>query len=834
MLHRFRKTWEMLGRDILVGQRYERNLRSIRDLSIVLMLAGTVMFVMNIQSRAYSISLTSIAIILAGFLVYRRVKKQDRRGAMFLTISAVVLIFTYDIFFVDNGFAYLWTMLIPLAVSYLFSVRAGILVSAYFWLLFVLAFYTPLKTFLENSYDPIIMVRFPVLFLFHTVFTGVVMVQYHKSTLDQIDYEERLRSAKESAEEAWMTAEKERDSAEKANAAKSEFLTNMSHEIRTPINTVLGMNEMILRESLQTRDRLPKERESIRKAFSDIYGYAGNIESAGNSLLFIINDILDFSKIEAGKLDIVETSYRMSSVLKDVSNLISYKAKNKGLAFHIDVSSEIPDVLYGDQVRVRQVMANLLNNAVKYTEQGSILLTLGIMTRQQVAGFSGQQGPVAPLQQVAEPIARPEPEISARPEPEPSPVEEEKVWLVISVKDTGIGIREEDLGRLFQKFERVDLRKNSTIEGTGLGLAITRSLLDKMGGSIQVESVYGEGSTFTAILPQKVGAEEAGRVGGFACGKEENSTREAEVYRESFRAPDARILIVDDTRMNLTVAAGLLKNTELKIDTAVSGAEAIALAKVISYDLILMDQRMPEMDGTEAMRAIKEQTDGANAHTPFICLTADAVTGARERYITEGFTDYLTKPVDRSLMERMIMQYLPAEKIQSGQEESGSRQKEARSGLVVPAPLREAGIDPDEGLRYCGNDEDLYRSLLMEYAVGAEEKQRVLRKDLEAEDWADYAVRVHALKSTSKMIGAGNLSTIAARLEAAAEAGNAGEILQDHKDLERQYAHAAAGILSILNLKPEKRTEAKEEEILEFLPEEVAILEFLPERVPVC
>ncbi len=561
--------------------------------------------------------------------------------------------------------------------------------------------------------------------------------------------------------------------AEHSNAAKSDFLANMSHEIRTPINAVLGMNEMILRESMQARDLLPREREAVRRVFADICQYAGNIESAGSSLLSLINDILDFSKIEAGKLELKEGPYKFSSVLNDVSNMIAFRARDKGLVFRVDADPGLPDGLYGDELRVRQIVTNLLNNAVKYTRKGSIVLS--------VRG-----------------------ELSEA---------EDEVALTISVSDTGIGIRPEDIGKLFQKFQRVDLQKNSTVEGTGLGLAITYSLLEMMGGSIEVESSYGEGSTFTAKLRQKVVSTEA--VGNFQD-KFRKSVLAAEVYHESFRAPEAHILIVDDTRMNLTVAANLLKNTEIGIDTAISGEEAIALCRSIPYDLILMDQRMPEMDGTEAMRLIRAQEDGVNRVTPFICLTADAVSGARERYLAEGFTDYLSKPIDSKALEQTLAKYLPAQKVQ----------RRTETEAAVPAdsfaedewePLRAAGIDPEASLRYCQNDAALCRAMMEEYARAADEKGPQMERYYAARDWKNYAILVHAVKSSSRMLGAETLADLAAGLESAANSEDDAAVEKNHAQMMALYRAAAAAIRLVFA--PEGGEPSDEDEIMEFIPE---------------
>ena len=573
--------------------------------------------------------------------------------------------------------------------------------------------------------------------------------------------------------------------AEHSNAAKSAFLANMSHEIRTPINAILGMNEIILRESLQGRNELPEERGSIRAMFADICNYAGNIESAGNNLLYIINDILDFSKIEAGKLEIVQSAYKLSSVLNDVSNMIAFKAKEKGLDFRVDVDHSLPDGLYGDEVRVRQIFTNVLNNAVKYTEKGTIRFSVGH---------------------------------------EGADAQEEDILLVVQVQDTGIGIRPEDMDKLFMKFQRVDLERNSTVEGTGLGLAITQNLLDRMGGSIQVESVYGEGSSFIIRLPQKVTSEDP--VGDFQE-KFEMSIRDTKTYSESFRAPGARILIVDDTRMNLTVAVGLLKKTGLQIDTAISGAEAIELSKVTHYDLILMDQRMPGMDGTEALRHIREQARSLNGDTPVICLTADAVIGARKRYIAEGFTDYLTKPIDSHMLEQLLMKYLPEEKV------TRMRDDESQAGEAVDmevngtesgrwSPLYAAEIDPAIGLSYCQNDESLYRSALEAYASEEEGKAQQLRQFYGEKDWLNYSILIHTIKSSSRMIGANGLSDTAARLEAAADEGRENDIAAEHESMLNVYHKTAGAIFTICEIDgnhTETGITGPDEEILEFMPD---------------
>ncbi len=445
-------------------------------------------------------------------------------------------------------------------------------------------------------------------------------------------------------------AEEQKKEIEQIARSKDAFFANMSHEIRTPINTIIGLNEMILREDIS----------------DEIAENAINIQNASKMLLTTINDILDLSKLESGKMEIVPAQYEISSMFSDLVNLIWIRAHEKELEFKVDIDPEIPSMLYGDEVRIKQVVTNMLTNAVKYTASGSVTLTA-----------KGER------------------------------VAADQIMLRISVTDTGMGIRKESLDQLFSSFKRVDEGDNRNIEGTGLGLNISKQLMEMMGGRIYVDSVYHKGSTFTMEVRQRIVNVRPIGVINFAAQKQLNNRTK---YKQSFTAPDARVLVVDDNDMNRMVAIKLLRGTGIKVDTADSGKECLRQTAENQYHVILMDHMMPDMDGEETMKAVRAQTKGFCQKVPIVALTANVMTNAEQVYQNMGFDGYLAKPINAALLEASLLKYLPSELIEYVAQDDNDEMEETTINRVTGVRKRKVAITAD---CIC----DLPKDLLEKYQI---------------------------------------------------------------------------------------------------------------------
>lgn len=622
-----------------------------------------------------------------------------------------------------------------------------------------------------------------------------------------------------------LTYQASRDITRAANM-KSDFLANMSHEIRTPMNAVIGMAEMALREELS-----PAARD-----------YINQIKSSGKALLTIINDILDFSKIDSGKMDINIAEYEPMSIISDISNIILTRIGEKDVELILDIAPNIPNVLLGDNIRIKQIIINIANNAVKFTQEGRVLLKMDYER-----------------------------------------VSEDKMELLVSVKDTGIGIKKEDIGKLFRSFQQVDSKRNRNIEGTGLGLAISKRLLELMGGDIHVESEYGKGSTFSFHIPQKIVDDDPSitikekraatvinlmenpyisrqlkkdsrrlKAAYYYLDSEEDLESLKEIENEvflfvdhvnftpvvekfikdnpeivavllvgfnvlieypipnlmimkkpiytlnlamilnhedihlnldgeeegiDFIAPDAKVLIVDDNAINLTVAEGLLEPLKMKIDTVLSGKEAIGKISVYKYDVILMDHMMPELDGVETTHIIR-RFHPEYADVPIIALTANAVEGTREMFMKEGMNDFVAKPIELRILAAKMKQWLPADKVKKiSAEEIGVIQKGEEAKEEI-API--ADLDIAYSMKLLGS-EKLFWNVLRDYYRVIEKKAELLKELEQKEDWDNYTIEAHALKSASKQIGAMALSDLAAAMEKAGSDKD-GETIHSHTD----------------------------------------------------
>lgn len=613
----------------------------------------------------------------------------------------------------------------------------------------------------------------------------------------------------------------------KSSSMKSDFLANMSHEIRTPMNAVIGMAEMALREEISPAAR----------------NYISQIKSSGQTLLTIINDILDFSKIESGQMDINEVDYEPMSLINDISNIIMTRIGNKPLELTLDIVPDLPHELHGDNIRIKQIMVNLANNAIKFTQEGNVHLKVDFRN-----------------------------------------TEENGIMLQIDISDTGRGIKKEDMPKLFKSFQQLDSKRNRNIEGTGLGLAICKQLISLMGGKIQVKSVYGEGSTFSFVLPQKVvnkspsiemlqkdivtaglirngyieeeieidmprfgavylsiNSEEelsllegkdvsylfveqplfTARVQDFLKEHKEitgvvlvnfraarsyaipnvrvikkplytlsiaSIFKGEDVYSDcsqmeaddfDFTAPEAEILVVDDNAINLTVVQGLLNPLDMNIETALSGKEAVTKIMEKRYDIIFMDHMMPEMDGVETTRVIRRML-GTNGQVPIIALTANVVDGTREMFISEGMDDFVTKPIEIRVIVSKLKQWLPKEKIIRKKNAEHRIKTKEKSNITI------TGLDVESAIRLLGN-EKLFWAVLKDYYRVISRKYDMIKEYEENEQWKEYTIEVHTLKSSSRQIGAKELADTAERMEAAGNAGDAAAIHETTPGMLEQY-----------------------------------------------
>ncbi|MBR4344901.1 MAG: response regulator [Lachnospiraceae bacterium] len=516
--------------------------------------------------------------------------------------------------------------------------------------------------------------------------------------------------------------------------AKTRFLASMSHEIRTPINAILGMNEMILREN---KDKVIGE-------------YSRSIKTSGKMLLMLVNDVLDFSKIEAGKLEINENRFRMSDMLHDVISLVKERADEKSLEIKTEINGEIPNELISDEFRIRQILVNLINNAVKYTEKGTVTLKLG--------GSYTDDG----------------------------------YELGIYVKDTGKGIRKEDQKNLFDAFSRADAKANVNIEGTGLGLAIVKSIVDSMNGTLGLESEYGSGSEFWVKIPVKY-------LGKALLKKdfmEESSHYEATIENCSFTAPAAKILAVDDNQSNLTIVKLFLKRTGIKPDLCSNGKRAIELCREKKYDIIFLDHMMPQPDGIETFHIIRSDEKSLNKDTKTVILTANALAGSRQMYINEGFDDYLTKPLDSAMLEQTVLNMLPKEKVEL-LSPLADRRSEEKDEVIEFNPgempsVKERltaikGLDYETALGYCGGDEEMLEEIITDVAADGPKRVARMKKNLEEKDIKAYRIEAHTVKSTVATIGMKELSERAKKHEYAARDNDLDFIYSDSEDFIKEY-----------------------------------------------
>ncbi len=524
-----------------------------------------------------------------------------------------------------------------------------------------------------------------------------------------------------------------RRQAEKASIAKSEFLANMSHEIRTPMNAIIGLNDIIMEECGDT----------------EIYAYANDVKSAAKNLLTIINDILDLSKVEAGKMELVNVNYYIKSMADEVIGMMDMAASQRGLILKYECDETIPCRYRGDDGRIKQILINILSNAIKFTKKGYV--------RTYITGKPGK--------------------------------DTDEELLTFCVEDTGCGIREEDLEKIFEDFRQVDSKRNRSVDGTGLGLAIVKQLVELMGGTIKVESEYGKGTMFTITIPQKI-------VDRRSVSEMPELPRTEQKISDMFTAPGVKVLIVDDNVINRKVARGFLKNYGFDLTEAESGSEAIELVRTAWYDIIFMDHMMPGMDGIEAAEIIRRDCGENGAAPVIIALTANAMEGMREHFLEHGFQDFIAKPLDRKELNDVLLRWVPEKYRQSE-----IREEECKP--LNPAKFQIDGINMDAAMQYYSGDEDGFIELLEIYCMDGKRKIPLLYELVET-DILRYQIEVHGLKSASANIGALGVSAMAREQENAAAQGDRELIGQKFPLLMAEYETLLANIGQFLEQRRRK------------------------------
>jgi len=811
----------------------ELNVKSLTVCCLLIAAVSGFMCVLNICTS--NMRMAAITGCMALWYLVNVILFMFYKNRVHLVVSMMIGAYALMMYFVVtggvDGFSFVWLLAVPPAVQYCFNSYYGIPFSLFIWLSMVIYMWTPLHKF-GYPYSETYLMRFPIVYFFVTFLSAVMQYRISKYRSEQ---------------EALI------DNLEYAGRTKNDFLANMSHEIRTPMNAIVGMCELILRDDIN---------ESVREN-------CFNIQNSGRSLLSIINDILNFSKIEAGKIDLVEEQFNLASTINDVINMAMTRKGDKNIEIIVRVDPTIPKGLIGDELRIRQVIINLLTNAVKFTQKGCVIV--------KISQSKHDYG----------------------------------INLNVSIKDTGIGITEENIERLFTSFQQVDTRKNRAVEGTGLGLAISKRLITKMGGFINVFSTYGKGSEFRFVVPLKVSdsepfitindateakvavylewkkydhprtvraynnliremgdkfdiaftifddiealkqAVEEGKYTHCFTAKEEYlRNRETfgvladacqilvvqdrfntielpenikkvykpfyalsfaavmnnekyvmdvhghKVFTARFIAPEAKVLIVDDNAINLKVAAGLMKPYNMKIITVSSGPEAIEAIKTKDYDIVFMDHMMPGMDGVEATKIIRNMHGEYYCKVPVIALTANAVNGAREMFLSNGFNDFLPKPIETTVLDRMLRMWLPIERIITTstliKQEEETEQNVSKEKENLPRETYAGIINYDKGLMYTGGSKETYFDVMNMYINNSTQYRESLIARYKAEEWNNYTVEVHALKSSSLSIGAEVLSELAKKLEFAGKESRYEVIYEEHTKLIGLYDEVVA------------------------------------------